>query len=78
MKEAYAYMGDAVFTRGELIHKAGKPTSQPRTLVIINYCIHEEYLDTPGIDFEVDKIKIKTKDINKLKFKALADNLITV
>lgn len=78
IKEAYACMGDAIFTRGELIHKAGKPTSQPRTLVIINYCIHEEYLDTPGIDFEVDKIKIKTKDINKLKFKALADNLITV
>lgn len=78
IKQAYAQCGDAIFTRGELTHKAGKPTTKPRTLIIVNYCIHEEYLDTKGLDFIVDKIKIKKQDIDKLKFKNLSDNLIKI
>ena len=38
IKPALGNIGDVVFTRGEITHKAGKPTSQSRTLIIINYC----------------------------------------
>ena len=78
IKHAYAKCGDAVFTRGALTHKAGKPSTKPRTLIIVNYCIHEEYLDTKGLDFIVDKIKIKKQDVSKLKFQNLSDNLIKI
>ena len=35
-------------------------------------------LDTKGLDFIVDKIKIKKQDVSKLKFQNLSDNLIKI
>jgi len=78
IKPAYANLGDAVFVKGEIVHKAGKPSSHPRTVIIINYCIQEEYLDTPGNNFIIDKVKIKKEDVDLIKFKELADDLIKI
>jgi hypothetical protein len=71
IKEAYGNIGDAVLAKGEVLHKGQKPTDKSRTLIIVNYCIHDELYKGKG----GQKVKIFKDDINKLIFPELSNNL---
>lgn len=69
--EAFGNIGDAVIAKGEVLHKGQKPTNKSRTLIIINYCIHDESLNRKSSK----KVKIYKKDIDKLQFPELTNNM---
>lgn len=70
-KEAYGNIGDVVIAKGEVLHKGQKPTDKSRTLIIVNYSIHEETYKGQSSS----KIKINRHDIKNLNFLELSDNL---
>jgi hypothetical protein len=71
IREAYGNIGDTVIAKGEVLHKGQKPTDKSRTLIIVNYCIHDELYKGKG----GQKVKMYKKDINKLTFPELSNNL---
>jgi hypothetical protein len=72
IKYAFGDIGDVVIAKGEVLHKGQKPKNKSRTLLIINYCIHDESYKGKSNN---NRINAFQTDINSLKFSQLADCL---